>query len=1395
MKSFIIKNKVFRISVVACAVIASTITLADEVESLKFTGEVNSVLPVINVSISDTPTAFVENVKLAIEENATHCDFVTESARLNNSYIAGTKPICLFEWGDSLNGLSPFELSANGVANVSGEVDFNYQISLIDKGVKEVFFRGVFTVDIDTPTNSVITSIKTKTRTGKDASETIENYDKKNGIEQFIVTVEPKTFDQKVSILDQTCIVKEGDTTCEIDMNSLVPGANDPILVGSEKLSIQALDNLDYLPPAIFSLELGYDYRPPIVEAVYINGTKEETLEFTVDGETLIAQRDMAYFVVHTPHFNKDGDWWKPLIKGLVATNKSEPQPREITIEGEIIRLPSFATLRDEYVLTPNAEYSMLGSKLIYSIPINDIADGIYDISARITDTYDNDSTVEELGANLDRSPPQIVGLINGRDIASRRYSNVIFLNDIYFAASSGWNDGTQISEVFLNGENIVFETLDNGVVRLEDRDDLEIGSENSIKVIATDNGGNLSEEVVKFTYIDAEYRLSSKIDSVYAGIQSIDSTINKIRGSNCLLSSDSTNAITVSNKFIKGCVVEFNEIPSNIEMLTRNNRVSLSGVIDEIGMNTIDFTVAYYHQDGSVKRINGGTGEIEVTEMPNIKLTLTDFNKVADRLYAVPINNKNINRIDMNFASVDTIVSTESLGLSAEAFLRQFRRPVMRNITYRPEKVSDEKPALWSKIPYTVTAKYARKQEIYDSEDFDVIVTPSTRTQLYLVAELPEKANTKDTIKLTANVGIYNRRLKSTEYIPEDMGDWEIQIAVKDGLNYVPISEKVDISPDGSAVFEIGGQDLFEQGRVFYALADAKSPLDDYGMQITSRAAVIEILKGGVLEGNITTRTVSRQIPFTTALRFKFNTLDDLKAAQEYVWERSSEDGIWTEILGYKDERSYLVELLDPITESYRVKMVNRISGIESYSDEIAITGFEVADLTINGPRYTSVGLPTTYVANIGDDLRGESDGTYEWSVDRGETWEAGTDTYVLTPEESFEIQVRHRLNSSNIEDESTYAVDEMRVTAYVPEKLRLIDDSNRYLETGVEGRVAGRYRLFNSRLNDVNVIEQITLPNGDVVDASAITFIPYPEDIDKGFIQFKYSAWVEGLKEATQETLHIDVRVYNYTFNAPELDMYQRYSIAPTTARGRVDLNIDGESPDTEFTYNWSVAEGNNSEVVNERGNTASFLFNEEGSQIVTVVVSDNKGNEAELTKIVDIENKASMEIELLTRFNKDYMTAPIGISTRTRIQLEHPRDYTERYDWYLNNEIISEDSFSRRFFEINEPGDYTLTIKAKSKFGQEGEESYSFTINPNIPPTCAPMVNDEGNRMSLIPNCSDLDGTPVAFYYQWDDNDEIKLSGNSVNFSKDTHPTQTVTIRVVDDGGEEASFTARW
>lgn len=1381
------------------SVLAMSFSTANASEGMTWTGKVVAQVPQVETYSSPDPASHVEYVDFRIEQNAGVCDLVIDSRSPSSTYVRGQKPVCVVEYYGYSHGYPLDSLDMSAILTSYGGQRISYRVSVINNGQSHVILDESHPMDITRPTPSVITNA-----TSKVGSQTIEgfelyNFDKRVGFSNLTVHVEPKVYDQRVTVDEDSCIVPEGETSCELPFTDYIPGLENESLQGTDSLLVRATDTRSHTPANEKPLDVHFDYRPPqLLDFVANVSQSSDTISHTVDGMDFEIPRNKGLLVVQTPHFLREDDWWQPEFSSLsfVPEEITESYPTSININGREIPVPSLLTsYRPLYNLRTEANPQLISDKMVFEVDLSSLPDGRYAVNAVVQDQYSNSSDRSDIEKLVDRSEPHVFGILDGDILSDNGRASTIFLSDFHVYVASGWNDGTTLDSVIIDGESFGFTQVDNNLYRLDETSSLSTGETYNLSLNVIDDSQNLTTRDFELQYADANFNLYTRASEVYANIQYLDITLNQQYGQRCQFTTSAELAVEISSgSQYKGCTIDQSSIPNGLNLVFNRRNVTMEGALEDVGQHNVQFDVVYHNHNGETKAFRTNMVELEALPAGGITLEMLDRNKVEDGLYAIPHNSRFATDFTLDYLNAEIALDIHAAGNSEAKTIPQTRRTEQVKRKVRVNRVDGSDAPVWSTVQYRIDASYVMQPSSQVSEVFDVLITPSSSTRAFLEIDDTTQYTTEDEITFHGSVGVYDRSTRSTRYIPEIMGDWEAVIAVRDANQFVPINTPQPVDSEGNVSFTVSGESLFEKSRQFFMLARSVSEYDQFNLEVRSNSANLEILKAAAVEGEIRARRVESRIPYDTSIFFDYKTSEDEMVADDFEWQISTDDGsTWSSIPSLTNRKRINLSIDEVGETKYRVAMRNTLSNISSYSEEISIIGYEVVDIRLDGPTSLFVGLTVDYEVSIPDDQYTESDGLIEWSLDGGETWSFGNNTLTVTPTDNFKLGARYKLNSSvDIENDDTYTTKFLNVRVREPRPLSLAFNVPNSIEVGQESEFIGQFRSPYRGFTG-NISELIVLPDGTRVPANSIAYIPIASDVESGTAQFTYAAWIDGLEESTYSEVTRDISAYNYQFNMPELSVRQRYQINPTPVYATISLNVENPSPNIDYQYDWELND-EGIEVLQDNDDRMRFNINSSGNKMIGVTVSDNRGNEAEITRLLTVREPLPMDIELTYNLDKRMATVPLGVTMRSRYTFEHPRDYPVAMNWFLNGELVGETRNTRYQYQIDEPGDHELKLVVESAYGQVGEESINLNIGPNIPPYCDPNVEDRGTKIVIAPNCRDDDGNIVATYYSWDGQSELR-GYSRISFNKSEFPNNTVTLRTVDNGGEEVVDVVTW
>jgi hypothetical protein len=1360
---------------------------------LTYTGELIVGGPVVKISSTASPVAHVNDFQLSVDIDALECTLVTDYDAAENSFFPNTKPSCLFEWTGSEHGLELNKLNVSGVLSTEGVVDFDYQVSIINEGTKTILLTDTYSIDVEAPKKQVITSVKAKWFDGFVEGTEQVNYNRSNSLFGWEVVVEERPYAQIVEVDGRNCKLKANETSCFVSLDPFVPGTDTDVEQGALIQKMVVSDQKYYFDAIEDDLGIEWDYRgPKSLGFSYNTDTDNVTKNVTVGGLNISLAPEEAVFVMSSPHVGKEGDWWKPSRSRVELKTEIGAEHSDIMyVYGTRVRfdVPNFMP-RSEFLLDAIGEPEFIGDKIIYRYSTASIPDGNYHIATVAEDSFSNGESKEYSDNVIDRFMPDIQALIGDRLLYEGSGTDLYFLNDLTFVASGGWDDGTSITSVKIDGKEVGRNSEIPYLTKLNNTDSMIPGQAVDIFVTAVDGAGNEAIKEYNLSYMPVKFTMYNRPETLFARVEETSMYLAQTGGMKCYMSGTEELAVRISGSLKKGCTVEFTEIPDGLSPAFTGSYYKLEGASNEVGEVTVSYKVVYHNTDGSKADAFEDSFTIIVSPPTPLELEITDYNMISEGVYSIAHNGRLITRYELDTVPARVNVDIENPFYTEHEEISQRRMSYAYTVRNTLNKKTELKPKVWDVVPFKLSAYHVMDEYSSASQEFDLVVTPSTRARAY-AEPLVDEATTLDTISINARVGVYERREKGYTFDLESMGDWKMHLAYKSGRDYVMLTEEEDLNAEGLANFSVEANKLFDLNRVYYAVANAKSPVDGFEMQIVSTPKYTRVLKGTAVEGSISARSVEGPIPLSLLVRYEYDSVEDMRVAGELKWEYSTDGINWTHNPEFDGERMYRTLLEQPQEKFVRVRVDNIVTGIESVSEAIKIIAYDVARISIDGPSSVYEGQDAVFKATISDLLSESSEGVYEWTTD-GVNWTEGGDTFIHSDTTSYEVAVRHRLaNTSTDIGEDGYAVESKRVTLDTPQPLMVSLGLPRSGEVGNVLPLSGTARNRNTRIV-ADIVSEIVTPSGNVIDGNTTEYLLTAEDGSSANSEFTYRAWVEGFKDATYAERTEKLVVWKYEMPVPILALNVNTVIAPTTVTAQVSM-ASIYAPGVEFTYDWNINE-DAFEIESIRDNTAKVEAKEAGMQLITVTVSDNRGNKFELSEFLDVMEADPMVVEVDKYSSNEYLRAPLVMTYRVSVEPGHPRDYSGTYEWFIDGVKIPDAESSFNKVELSEPGEYEVKVIATSRMGQVAESIDTIVVAANQPPSCEPELNQTNSSITVVTNCSDSDGKIIRVLYQWGDNDEMSGS-TTLRFSKGLHPTQRVNIRAIDDSGEEVTATIGW
>src|SRR5690554_4777128 len=161
-----------------------------------------------------------------------------------------------------------------------------------------------------------------------------------------------------------------------------------------------------------------------------------------------------------------------------------------------------------------------------------------------------------------------------------------------------------------------------------------------------------------------------------------------------------------------------------------------------------------------------------------------------------------------------------------------------------------------------------------------------------------------------------------------------------------------------------------------------------------------------------------------------------------------------------------------------------------------------------------------------------------------------------------------------------------------------------------------------------DVEMDGEWVLPDGTTIPGTdPITYNPSEEDVQDGRVELIYRSWVVGFRDqgAVDEKVH---RISAWQYEWPEWDVFTSTRAMEAPAQVRLVPRTPGWFGwlDNE-QYDWTFPAG--STVVDDNVKRPTVLIEEPGEHLVSLLVSDARGNETEIVKTVTLAEPEVVDV----------------------------------------------------------------------------------------------------------------------------------------------------------------------
>lgn len=847
-------------------------------------------------------------------------------------------------------------------------------------------------------------------------------------------------------------------------------------------------------------------------------------------------------------------------------------------------------------------------------------------------------------------------------------------------------------------------------------------------------------------------------------------------------------------------CFVDWVNLPSGLAATPATSAPGVRGTPLTAGTNRLSWRAVVRKAVGDSVEIAQGALDLNVVLPTNPTFTISGGRKLADGRYLAPLAQGSVAKLELTpdvVGQVDFII-TDNLGNTTT-----FKR--VRSGSARMIEAGTF--PLWTTRQLTIRAAYSDYPAIATEQSLSALTVPyDFSTNIYLTAA--QVVNDTDPLAVDVVMGRFTAA--GIAYDAATMGDYDVRIArVNEDGSKTPITEPKRLSQLGSAgklTFDgISAQDALILKLV--AVADIASPEPLFTRTLESSARTVQVVKGTDITASLSVTKAAGPAPLGTIAALTLSRENQVALAGiEWLLAR---DGGAFEIVPRESGAQLRLQLANAGSYQVKARLKNRNTGNKADTNPVAITVYLVPTVTIAGPTYVLQGVPASFVITATTPCpEGAGQGRcpvdpalIEWTIAGSAVAQPQTGTgpainFTAAARGAVQITARARTASAQPNDVNAWAT--ARYTFIVAEdpKPTVAISGPKRVETGVSQTYTAVVGApWREQLSNGRVLGEWTLPDGSKQTSTTLSFTPTSGDTAG---TLRYTAWIEGLKERTAVTASLDYAAWTYQFPSWNLRLTQATQYAPSPFT--LEVTPDNASvanamraAGARFNFEWSAAPP----LANPRaeGAVLNAVARTEGSYVVSVTVSDNRGNTQTLSRTITAQPARPFVAALSTSQSHPAGRVPLDVTARLSVSGGHPDDRITGYTWTVDGAAVASTNPGVAQVRIADPGEHVIAVTATSRMGATVTAQRSVTAVANQAPTCAlnATLNTTTRTVLVIAACRDVDGRIVR--YAWKVNGAALTSNaDRISFSLPANVTTPYTVEVTatDDSGATVTAT---
>ena len=1365
--------------------------------SATFTGTLRAAAPVVAMDASEGDVvARVKPFNLTATISGVDIPVVTSYEDAVQAHANGDN-VFLLEWSHPTS-LAVSGETVSGVLDTDGPFSVGLTLSMLSGPTHErvVLLSEARAFTALMPQGPVISEITTLMDGTWVPGAEITNYRRNVSPQVVTVKVEPRNYLQTVSIDGMgTCEIPDGMDNCFMPVAAEafpaeMPDTGNvswPLLIDATNGGLLDGERL------VSTYGVTWDFRGPTIlagKAVgQVSGSPGDVLE--VDGHNFTVDNGEVVVVVSSPHVARPDAGWVPAKADIVFRDLGT-QEREytVTLDGyELLsKMATVTPLEDgKAVLAATAPDEQVEDYYAYRLPISSVPDGDFAIDATVYDANGNPTSATDLATvSLARSEPEIHAFYNYTPFTEGQ--DVYFYENVVVAGYNGIKGGTTVTGVTIDGQPAA---LNDGVTNtawLAATNTFAPGQTHAMEVTIQDQAGHTYTKTFNVNYMPADWQLtvsSPTRNVVYRDVQSLKATAKQTGGAECPIVPTEDLARKMTSQFRHYCVFRWDTVPAGFEANYNGAYPLLMGAPSVGGDLDIGFSITMFNHRGGSALAAVKTASVAIEDAPAPTLVFDERGRLSNGMYPIGLTGGQVVK-----ARATTVSADVALHVGNEPLVTR----MIRGQDYRAEQMRIAAPGrvpagnLWDVVDVPAKLIYTKAEDRTVEETAQVVYVPQNNVRIKLDI-LDDHGLTTTDSPMRITLGQYNSRTREWSYDASRLGEWTVYLATNGpGGIPQPLTDVSPIGTDGTAEFVLATDlfDLTKGGGVVFAVADLESPIDGYKKQLISNKRFFRVYKGEEVEGTISGKGVIGPVPLLADVRYSSASKADADAVGRVEWEQSLDAGAtWAAVPGADARSSLKLRLNTDTSILVRAAITNKFTNAVSYTEPLSVIAYSRPELAIKLTNVPLKGESAELQLMDGVRRADPSMGTIEWSLDDGATWtEDLAEVSVLDDELTSSNIIMARMQyygAAEDAGERAVVVAKLTIPFREPQPPRVSTVVPREVEVGTEMTLKATATPTLPGLEDRVRIEW-TLPSGEQLADSEIRVVAEREDVIDRYYTVTLSAWIDGKQADTRVDRTIKVRTWEYQFPTGSMSIPVVTRYAPSTFKAFINVPRVS-APGVTFSYDWSVTDGG--EVVTTYDRSADIKITEPGIHTVSAVMRDNRGNEQEMTQLVEVLEPEPMQLTITPAYSTAKMRYPLDVISRVSTKLGHPSDTIKAYRWYHNGEMTHEEGKGtyRQSLSTLAEGSHTIEVEVESLFGQIGRTRLDIEVVPNVPPECTLKTTQSTTSITFDMACSDEDGK-IARYEWFLDGEPLANIQRSITLSKAGRTTVSVTAVAHDD-----------